>query len=98
MSVANKITLLHLKNVCINLFRKNKPTPLGRWNIHKDNKQNLVVNYSNEDHCGTCAQYIQIKKKEPTPEKKPNLEKEQNSEIEKIYGYEYILLSSNTQD
>ena len=92
MSVANKITLLHLKNVFINLFQKNKPIPLGRWNIHKDNKQKLVVNYSNEDHCGTCAQYIQNKKKEPTLEKEPNLEKE------KIYRYEYILLSSNTQD
>lgn len=86
MSVANKITLSHLKNVFINLFQKNKPIPLGRWNIHKDNKQKLVVNYSNEDHCGSCAQYIQNKKKEP------NLEKE------KIYRYEYILLSSNTQD
>jgi hypothetical protein len=92
MSVTNKITLLHLKNIFINLFQKNKPIPLGRWNIHKDNKQKLVVNYSNEDHCGTCAQYIQIKKKKSIPEKKPILEKE------KIYGYEYILLSSNTQD
>tara|TARA_B100001287_G_C22685484_1_gene533218 strand:- start:1134 stop:1409 length:276 start_codon:yes stop_codon:yes gene_type:complete len=91
MSIPNGITLRHIKSVFINCLQTHKPIPLGRWNIHKDNKLNLVVNYSNEDHCGTCAEYIQIKKTEIN--NKNNID-----EIEKNFQYEYILLSSNTQD
>lgn len=92
MSLGGKVTFSHIKNVFINaLFKKNKPPPLGRWNIHKDNKLKLVVNYSNEDHCGTCAQYVQIKKQEIN-------KKKLDDKQEKIYKDEYTWLSSNTQD
>ena len=91
MSVANKITLNHLKYVVHNLFTIQKPVPLGRWNTHKNNQLGLIIHYSNEDHCGTCAQYIQIKRNEQKEEK-------QNLEKDKIYSDEYIWLLSHTQD
>lgn len=95
MSIPNGITIKHITNVLYNCFQKHKPVPLGRWNIHKDNKQKLVVNYSNEDHCGTCAQYIQLKKTEI--DKKNNINKKLVEKEKKLQD-EYILLSSNTQD
>lgn len=40
-------------------IHKSPKTPLGRWTIH-DNllHTKLKINYANEDHCGTCAEYI----------------------------------------
>ncbi len=30
-------------------------TPLGRWNISNNNKENtLKIRYANEDNCGVC--------------------------------------------
>jgi hypothetical protein len=37
--------------------------PLGRWNIDYCSKKiNNKVDWSNEDHCGPCGQYILTKK------------------------------------
>jgi hypothetical protein len=31
---------------------------LGRWNIDNCNKKrNIKIDFSNEDHCGSCSQY-----------------------------------------
>ncbi len=36
--------------------------PLGRWNIeYCKRKLNRKIELSNEDHCGTCGQYIDNK-------------------------------------
>jgi len=64
MSIPNRITLTHIRDVIKNAFMYNtKITPLGRWQI-TDKNINLVVDYSNEDHCGACTQYINNKYKE----------------------------------
>jgi len=43
---------------------KERPKPLGRWNIIYCNKKiNNKVDLSNEDHCGPCGQYIISKEK-----------------------------------
>jgi hypothetical protein len=91
MSVSTRFTITHIKNICKNALKKSEPTPLGRWKIHKENELNLVVNYSNEDHCGTCAQYIQIKKEEIIL----NREFIENN---KKLNDEYIWILKNTQD
>lgn len=91
MSVSTRFTITHIKNIFKNASKKCEPTPLGRWKIYKDNELNLVVNYSNEDHCGTCAQYIQIKKEEIIL----NREVIENN---KKLNDEYIWILTNTQD
>ena len=61
-----------------NAIKNNKPsyiTPLGRWTIHDNlNHTKLKIDYSNEDHCGTCAEYIIEKKiKKNSQTKKKNI-------------------------
>jgi hypothetical protein len=47
-----------------NLFTRAPPNQirLGRWGVNTMNKSGLIADYSNEDHCGTCAQYITQKR------------------------------------
>lgn len=60
MSIPTRITMSHLLHV-IKTAGQNTPPPLGRWARHKDISRGLVVDYSNEDHCGTCGHYINSK-------------------------------------
>jgi len=40
------------------LLSKDTPMPVGRWKIdYCNNKMNNKIDLSNEDHCGSCAQY-----------------------------------------
>ena len=64
MSLPNGITLKHIRVIIKNIFNDRTVTPLGRWKIKDKENVNLVVDYSNEDHCGTCAQYINNKHQE----------------------------------
>jgi hypothetical protein len=64
MSVSNRITLKHIHSIIKNVFNDRTIMPLGRWKIKDKENSNLVVDYSNEDHCGTCAQYINNKHQE----------------------------------
>ena len=57
MSVSTRITLTHLRGIIKNVFNDRTVTPLGRWKIKDKEISNLVVDYSNEDHCGTCTTY-----------------------------------------
>lgn len=43
--------------------------PLGRWGMNNNRQTNLKINYANEDHCGTCAEYIIQKKNEQDEQK-----------------------------
>ena len=46
----------------IQLFTKQGPKPVGRWNNdYCDVKTNKKVDFANHDHCGPCGQDI-IKK------------------------------------
>lgn len=47
------------------LLPKDAPKVLGRWNIDYCNKKiNNKIDWSNEDHCGPCGQYILHKKEQ----------------------------------
>ena len=53
----------------INIFKKLIPKevikPVGRWRTENCNKQlDFKIDLSNEDHCGTCGQYVLEKKEE----------------------------------
>ena len=63
MSVSTRITLSHIKNVLMSSHITTKP-PLGRWTIHKNKNIDLIIDYANEDHCGSCADYIHAKNKD----------------------------------
>jgi RNA binding exosome subunit len=46
-----------LRNFVTNIFKRleKQPISLGRWKIETcQNKIDLKIKYSNEDHCGTC--------------------------------------------
>ena len=86
----NKKYINHIViNMVNNLFNKNKPRaiPLGRWQLKNNDKSiNLVIDYSNEDHCGTCSYYISNKHKEHI---------NYNNEYEASYLAEFELLNAN---
>ena len=49
----------HIIEVFKNASRKQVKTPLGRWSINNTLLHTkLKINYANEDHCGSCAEYI----------------------------------------
>ena len=52
------ITIRHIKDVIVTAMKGPQKLPLGRWAISKNRNTNLVVDYSNEDHCGPCGTYI----------------------------------------
>lgn len=46
-------------NNLLKKFKSNAKPLLGRWNIEYCNKKvNRKIDWSNEDHCGPCGQYI----------------------------------------
>lgn len=56
----------YLTNMIQKLFSKKLSResilPLGRWNIHYcDLKIDRKVDLSNEDHCGSCGEYMLTK-------------------------------------
>ena len=60
-------------------------TPLGRWAINNNiSHTKLKINYANEDHCGTCAEYV-IQKQQSN---KLNEENEKNYQY--MIGYESL--------
>lgn len=64
MSVNTKGGIDVVANVIKNLFRRDSTRlALGRWRAHTTYQKDLKVDYSNEDHCGTCSQYRMSKYK-----------------------------------
>ena len=61
MLVVNRITVSHIKNVCSSLFKKEASSPLGRWSVNENKNHNLFIDYANEDHCGSCGDYLKNK-------------------------------------
>jgi hypothetical protein len=54
----------------IKRFIKDEKQVLGRWNIDScDKKTNTKVDWSNEDHCGPCGQYLLSKTVTKLPNK-----------------------------
>ena len=87
MSISGKVTLTHLKDVLKCAFiTKQAPVKLGRWSINKHYSQTgLVVDYSNEDHCGGCGEYIEKK-----------VEKKKTENDDHLYNYELSHMQINT--
>ena len=49
----------YIINIIKKLILKDIPKPFGRWSIENCNIQmNNKIDLSNEDHCGSCGQYI----------------------------------------
>ena len=49
---------MNMKNIIQQIMKKDKKV-LGRWNMeYCDKKINKKVDLSNEDHCGSCGQYL----------------------------------------
>jgi len=48
----------HIIEVFKAASRKQVKTPLGRWNLDNHIHTTLKINYANEDHCGSCAEYM----------------------------------------
>lgn len=45
-------------NNLISLFKESEK-PLGRWQLNRNVKQiNFKIDMANEDHCGTCSEYL----------------------------------------
>ena len=73
MSVTTRITLKHVKTVLKDAFMRKSldgvPPKLGRWSLSttancNETPVDLKIMHSNEDHCGTCAEYLLIKRGE----------------------------------
>lgn len=92
MSISTKFSLNTIVNITKNILRpyNHLQTPLGRWKLCDNKNIGLVVDYSNEDHCGTCSTNNVIKN---------NIQnKIINNFDNEIYYYDYECLISNSQE
>jgi len=90
MSVTTRITIHNIGNILRNVISRNSNTvvPLGRWGISKnENARNLTVDYSNEDHCGSCNSYM-LEKMDINNSKSPD---------DEMFYYEYANMNINSQ-
>ncbi len=88
MSIPTRITMSHLLHV-IKSAGKHTPTPLGRWALHKDISRGLVVDYSNEDYCGTCGDYLNSKLPDQSSPSKVSNSIINNHKNESFHSYDY---------
>lgn len=50
-----------LKNIIHKVVKQSPPIVLGRWNVDYCSKKiNQKIDFSNEDHCGTCVPKILV--------------------------------------
>jgi hypothetical protein len=90
MLVSTRLSVRNIINIAKNVFQATPPpTPLGRWKVCENKNINLMVDYANEDHCGSCSQYS-IDMRDPV--KKIDEVDDEND----LYSYEYEYLLSNT--
>ena len=90
MSVTTRITIHNIGNIMRNVISRNSNTvvPLGRWGFSKNEKaRNLTIDYSNEDHCGSCNYYIE---KMVTNSRK--------SHDDEVFYYEYANMNINSPE
>ena len=91
MSVTTRITIHNIGNIMRNVISRNSNTvvPLGRWGISKNEKaRNLTIDYSNEDHCGSCNYYI-LDKMDTNSRK---------SHDDEVFYYEYANMNINSPE
>lgn len=71
----------HIIEVLKSASRGRVKTPLGRWNLDNHKHTKLKSNYANEDHCGSCAEYMILKQQLHT------VKLEQEQKQEEMYKY-----------
>ena len=62
---------------------------MGRWNLCNNKNIGLVVDYSNEDHCGTCSSHGL---------KNIDQQNVRNMDDSEMYTYDYICMITNIQE
>ena len=93
MSLSTKITFSHVAKIFKSaIIEKPKPVPWGRWSLDNKKYAHLIVDYSNEDHCGTCAQYLNTKVDIKNIQQ---IEKKKDLYNEKYLEYDYANLVLN---
>jgi hypothetical protein len=99
MSIPTRITITHLKNVLVNAGTQVN-TPLGRWSSHINKNKNkntgLIADYSNEDHCGTCGDYIISKRNNVKNIHTSNSDITMIGNTDTLYIMEYSSMMLNT--
>jgi len=90
MLVSTRLSVRNILNIAKNVFQATPPpTPLGRWKICENKNISLMVDYANEDHCGSCSQYsIDMRNQ--------SKEKDEVDDENDLYSYDYEYLLSNT--
>jgi hypothetical protein len=87
MSIPRSFTFKQIYRVVIHSIGTRK-VPLGRWSmVSSNNHEELKVLYSNEDHCGTCADSKLIKKPEII-----------TTEDDHYYKYDFEILNVSSPD
>jgi hypothetical protein len=71
----------HIIEVLKSASRGRVKNPLGRWNLDNHKHTKLKSNYANEDHCGSCAEYMILKQQLHT------VKLEQQQKQEQMYKY-----------
>ena len=81
----------HIIEVFKAASRKQVKTPLVRWNLENHTQTKLKINYANEDHCGSCAEYI-VQKQQLQVDKTRQQQKEEKEEEMYMYmiGHEAL--------
>ena len=82
-------TIQIVKNIFTQTTHSN--VKVGRWGVGTHSKSGLIVDYSNEDHCGVCSGYaneIQMK----------NKKKEELSKEEERLNEEFVWMLGTTAD
>jgi len=82
MSIPSRVTVSHIFSV-IKSLGTTRNTPLGRWKVCKNKNSDLIVDYSNVDHCGTCSYVIKDKN---------------NIHDNELFRAEYVMMNSNIAD
>ena len=111
MSVTTKLSIHTIGQVIKNIFspRNNVPTPLGRWKLCENKNINLVIDYSNEDHCGTCSRHTIVQYHNPDTKiyetnksndnkSNDNKSNDNKSNDNELFSYDYQCLLSNNQE
>lgn len=102
MSLASKSPLHAIVKIFLNVLKphSNLPTPLGRWKVCENKNINLVVDYSNEDHCGTCSSHTLNNEIHSNIINKNAIANQKESVVidNDLYSYDYICLMSNNQE
>ncbi len=88
MRILSSRSIINIFQHEASLLSKAVKIPLGRWNIDNYSQTTLKIKYANEDNCGVCCKYENIKEKREFDEN--IIEKEDEKKYIYMMGYESI--------